>query len=41
MQSAEIKAEGEAVIPPMLSPNEIRAAIGVPIAIPVTIMVGL
>ena len=41
VQSAEIKAEGEAAIPPILSPNEIWAAIGVPIAIPVTIMVGL
>ena len=38
---AEIKEEGEAAIPPMLSPNEIWAIIGVPIAIPETIMVGL
>ena len=41
VHEAEIKAEGEAAIPPMLSPNEIWAAIGVPIAIPDTIMVGL
>ena len=37
----EIKEEGEAKIPPTLTPNEIWAAIGVPIAIPATIMVGL
>ena len=41
VHEAEIKADGEAAIPPMLSPNEIWAAIGVPIAIPDTIMVGL
>ena len=38
---AEIMAEGEAAIAPMLSPNEIWAITGVPIAIPATIMVGL
>ena len=37
----EIKADGEAAIPPMLTPNEIWAITGVPIAIPATIMVGL
>ena len=41
VHEAEIKAEGEAAIPPMLSPNEIWAIIGVPIATPVTIMVEL